>query len=134
LVIGGYAVVFHGHVRLTADIDLFIRSSAGNARKILAAFEDLHLAHPDLTLEGIVKPGSVFKFGRAPHQVELLNDVKGITWDEAWRGAVSEQLFGQKVRYLDFETLIKSKKAAGRLQDLADVEALERIRRDAWLQ
>jgi len=133
VVIGDYAVVFHGHVRLTKDIDLFIHRSEENAHRIVTAFNELGFKHPELTLESLMKPGSVYKFGRAPQQVELLNEVKGITWEETRDGAIPEKLLEQSVHFMDLETLIKSKKAAGRLQDLADAEALERIRRDSWL-
>ena len=133
LVIDGYAVAFHGHVRLTKDVDLFIQPSPENAKRIIAAFEELGFKHPELTVNGLMKPDSVFKLGKAPEQIELLNTVKGITWEEARAGAISEKLLAQPVRFVDLETLIKSKKAAGRLQDLADVEALERIQRDSWL-
>lgn len=134
VVIGGYAVVFHGHVRLTKDVDLFIHASCENAKRIIDAFHVLGFSHPELTEEGLMKTGSVYRFGRAPSQVELLNEVKGISWDEAVAGAIPEKLLDQPVLFIDLETLLKCKKAAGRLQDLADVEALERIHRDSWLR
>ncbi len=133
VVIGGYAVAFHGYVRLTKDVDLFIHRTTKNAERIVSAFGELNFNHPELTVEGLMKLGSVYKFGRVPDQVELLNEVKGITWDEARSHAIPEKLLEQPVYFLELETLIKSKKAVGRLQDLADVEALERILRDSWL-
>ena len=133
IIIGGYAVVFHGHVRLTRDIDLFIQPTRENVEKIVAAFTDLDFKNPDLNSDGLMKKGSVYKFGKAPNQIELLNEVKGITWEEAKNHIIAEKLFDQPVLFLDLDTLIKSKKAAGRLQGLADVEALEQIRCDSWL-
>ena len=118
---------------LTKDIDLFIHRSEENARRIMSAFNDLGFNHPELTLEGLMKPGSVYKFGRAPQQIELFNEVKGIAWKETRASAIPEKLLEQPVHFMDLETLIKSKKAAGRLQDLADAEALEQIRRDSEL-
>ena len=70
---------------------------------------------------------------RDTRQIELFNEVKGIAWKETRASAIPEKLLEQPVHFMDLETLIKSKKAAGRLQDLADAEALEQIRRDSWL-
>ena len=133
ILIGRYAVAFHGYPRFTHDLDLYIHPTQENAKRIVSAFEQLGFKHPELTIEGLLKPNGVYKIGKVPHQLELLNEVKGISWDEARSTAISENLFGQKVYFLNLDTLIKSKKAAGRLQDLADVEQLERIRRDSWL-
>lgn len=133
ILIGGYAVAFHGYPRFTHDLDLYIQPTPENAKRIISGFEQIGFKHPELNIEGLLKPGSVYKIGKVPHQLELINEVKGITWDEAASTAISERLLGQKVRFLNLDTLIKSKKAAGRLQDLADVEQLERIQRDSWL-
>jgi hypothetical protein len=133
MIIGEYAVAFHGHVRLTKDIDLFFHRTQINARRIISAFQKIEFEPSDLSVEGLTKLGSVYRFGIAPDQIELLNEVKGITWDEARKEALEEKLFEQPVLFINFEALLKSKKAAGRLQDLADAEALERIRRDSWL-
>lgn len=134
IVVGGYAVIFHGYVRTTEDIDLYVNPSPQNAETIVAAFRSLDFSHPELTVEFLTKAGSVFRFGRIPEQTELLLQVKGITWDDAWNRSIQHELMGVQVRFLDLENLIKSKQAAGRLQDLADIEKLREIQRDSWLR
>ncbi|MSR65387.1 MAG: hypothetical protein EXS18_06360 [Verrucomicrobiae bacterium] len=134
VIVGGYAVAFHGYDRFTGDIDLFIHSTAENARAIIAAFRGLHFEHPELTIEALTARESVFRFGKRPEQTELLLQVKGITWEEAWKNAIQFELLGAPVRFVDLENLIKAKQAAGRPLDVNDVEKLRQIQRDSWLK
>jgi hypothetical protein len=134
VIVGGYAVVFHGYDRFTGDIDLFIHPTPENAGSIIRAFESLGFTHSDLTVEGLTHAGSVFRFGNRPEQTELLLQVKGTTWDEAWRSAIERPLMGVSVRFLDLESLINTKAAAGRPGDIEDIERLRQIQRDSWLK
>jgi len=119
LVVGGYAVAFHGHPRLTRDLDLFYRQTPENAERILAALHEAGFTNISLTKEDL-------KLGRPPNQIDLNPDVKGVRWDAAILKAVDGEILGQPVKFLDFDTLIDSKRAAGRTQDIADIEALMR--------
>jgi hypothetical protein len=126
LVVGGYAVAFHGHPRLTRDLDLFYRQTPENAEHILAALHEAGFANISLTKEDLLQPQLNYKLGRPPNQIDLNPDVKGIRWDDAAPKAVEGEILSQPVKFLDFETLIDSKRAAGRSQDIADIEALMR--------
>lgn len=126
VVVGGYAVAFHGYPRFTRDLDLFYRQTQGNADRILAALREAGFTKISLTRGDLLDPLLNYKLGRPPNQLDLNPSVKGITWDEANQAAVNGEILGQSVRFLDFETLITSKRAAGRPQDLADIDGLMR--------
>jgi predicted nucleotidyltransferase len=126
LIVGGYAVAFHGHPRFTRDLDLFYRQTPSNAERVLRAFRDYGLDQLTLTIEDLLHPALNYKIGYPPNQLDLNPDVKGLTWDQAAASAVQGRLLGQPVKFLSFDALIDSKTAAGRPQDLADIEHLMR--------
>ena len=126
LVVGGYAIAYHGHPRLTGSLDLFYRQTPENASRILAALHEAGFANISLTKEDLLHPQLNHKLGRPPNQIDLNPDVKGVRWDAAILKAVGGEILGQPVKFLDFDTLIDSKRAAGRTQDIADIEALMR--------
>jgi hypothetical protein len=126
VVVGGYAVAFHGYPRFTRDLDLFYRQTPANAGRILAALHQGGFTNITLTTEDLLHPQLNYKLGRPPNQIDLNPDVKGIQWDSAVQKAVDGEILGQPVKFLDFDTLIDAKRAAGRPQDLADIDALMR--------
>lgn len=126
LVVGGYAVAFHGYPRFTRDLDLFYRQTPDNAERILAALHEAGFTDLSLTKADLLHPQLNYKLGRPPNQVDFNPDVKGTEWATANRVAVSGEILGQPVRFVDFDTLIATKRAAGRPQDLADIDGLMR--------
>ena len=126
LVVGGYAVAFHGHPRFTRDLDLFYHQTPANADRIMAALREAGFATLSLTKDDLLHPQLNYKLGRPPNQIDLNPDVKGIRWADAFGKAVDGEILGQRVKFLDFDTLIDSKRAAARTQDVADIEALIR--------
>src|SRR5207247_2285100 len=126
IVVGGYAVAFHGYPRFTRDLDLFYRQTPENAGRILAALHAAGFTTLSLATADLLDPLLNYKLGRPPNQLDLNPSVKGITWDTANQAAVPGEILGQPVRFVDLETLITSKRAAGRPQDLADIDGLMR--------
>lgn len=126
LVVGGYAVAFHGYPRFTRDLDLFYRQSSENAQRILDALDEAGFTDISLTEADLLHPRLNYKLGRPPNQIDLNPDVKGLIWNDASRRAVSGEILGQPVRFIDFDTLITAKRASGRPQDLADIDGLMR--------
>jgi hypothetical protein len=128
VVIGGYAVAFHGYIRATRDFDIFYPQTQENATKILAALQEYGFTTQLMvTVEDLLQTNINYKIGRPPNQLDLNPSPKGISWAEASSKAVTGEVLGQSVRFLDFDSLIKSKTAAGRSGDLVDVENLMRI-------
>ncbi len=125
LVVGGYAVAFHGHPRYTKDIDLLIDNSDENADRLLLAlsqfgFESLGLKPDDFTV-----PGQVIQLGYPPNRIDLLTGIAGLDFAKLHAHREKVEIEGLEVAFIDIEGLKASKRIAGRLQDLADIESLE---------
>ena len=127
LVVGAHAMAVHGVPRATQDLDIWVQPTRENASRVwraLAAFgaplDDLDISEDDFTA-----PGAVVQIGLPPRRVDLLTEISGIAdFDEAWKGRVVHELQGRSVPFVGRATLITNKRAAGRLKDLADIEAL----------
>ena len=129
LIVGGYAVIFHAQPRFTRDIDVFIKADPANAEATWAA-----LAAFGAPLDGIrpaefAERGSFFRFGRDPRGFDILPDLPGVDFDAAWERRVVDVIdtqSGLKANFISRDDLIVAKIAAGRPQDLADVDAIKR--------
>lgn len=125
LVVGGWAVGFYSEPRSTKDIDLFIRSGVKNSEAVFRALADFGAPLAGVTPADFRdSPDSVFQIGSSPVRADILQAVDGVEFDEAWRGRVEFSLDGIDVHVISAEHLIQNKLKSGRLQDLADVEAI----------
>ena len=124
LIIGGYAVAFHGAPRATGDIDLWVRPTRENAARVLEALRRFGFGGLGLSEEDFTRPDHVVQLGRPPQRVDILTAVDGATFDDAWRGRVETVLSGVPVAFLGREDLLRTKRAAGRPKDLADLDLL----------
>jgi predicted nucleotidyltransferase len=127
LIVGGYAVSFHGQPRATKDIDLFVESSSENAKAVYDALSSFGAPMEGLTLEDLKDPQQFIRFGREPLAVDILPNIDGVVFGLAWDRrveAVIDSERGLKAYFISRDDLIASKMAAGRLRDLADVEDL----------
>lgn len=127
LVVGAHALAVHGHLRATKDLDVWIRPTPENASRVVAAIAEFGAPLHDLIASDLAKPGTVFQIGVAPVRIDLLTAVDGLEFDEAWADRVATQFAGEPAFVPSLAHLIQNKRASGRLQDLADVEALERL-------
>jgi hypothetical protein len=125
LVVGGHALAFHGRPRFTKDVDVLIEPTADNAGRLLLALDDFGFGGLGLTVDDFSAPGPVVQLGVAPNRVDLLTAIDGVTFQEAWDGRVSGRFGAEAVPFLGRTELLRNKRAVGRLQDLADIEALE---------
>ena len=125
LVVGGHAVAFHGHPRFTQDLDLLVRPSVENGRRVVEALKRFGFGSLDVKAEEFASPDLIIQLGRAPHRIDLITGLSGVTFDEAWATRVEARIRGSSVFMISREALIKNKRATGRTQDLADAERLE---------
>jgi hypothetical protein len=127
LLIGGQAVIAHGYPRLTKDMDLWLRPSRANGQRVLDALAEFGTPLRDFTADRFLEPDTIVMIGREPFRVDLITQIPGVEFSAAWerRGAIT--LDGVVIPLIAREDLIANKKAVGRLQDLADVEALEAV-------
>jgi hypothetical protein len=129
LIVGGYAVIFHAQPRFTKDIDLFIKADMANARATYAALASFGAALEGIRPEEFADRGSFFRFGRDPRGFDILPDLPGVDFDAAWERRVEgvlDQETGLTALFISKEDLIAAKLASGRLQDLADVSAVQK--------
>jgi hypothetical protein len=130
LVIGAYAVGIHGRPRATKDLDVWIEATPANAACVLDALRRFGAPLGDLTASDLDHVGTGFKMGLPPRRIDILTQIEGISFAEAWPNRI-EGDFGEGVRcpVIGLADIITNKRAAGRPQDLADVAVLERISR-----
>ena len=93
LVVGGYAVGVHGHPRATKDLDLWIQSSVANARRVLRALREFGAPLGELCVQDLSTPDKGFKMGQPPRRIDVLTEISGVSFDEAWRNHI-ETSFG----------------------------------------
>ncbi|MFN8177631.1 MAG: nucleotidyl transferase AbiEii/AbiGii toxin family protein [bacterium] len=124
VIVGGYALAFHGAPRFTGDLDLFVRPGPDNAARILAALADFGFASLGLTSTDFERPDRVVQLGVPPVRVDLITSIAGVTWGEAAAGRVEGDYGGVRVPFLGRAQFVANKRAAGRRRDLADLEAL----------
>jgi hypothetical protein len=127
LVVGGYAVGYHGFVRATGDLDVFVRLSRRNAEQLLAAFKDFGFDVPELTVAVLMEPGKIVRIGVPPVRLEVMNGISGVSFDQCYGRRVEETIAGVQICFIDRESLLSNKQAAGRPKDLADIAALTKI-------
>ena len=126
VVLGGYAVAFHGYVRNTQDLDILFRADARGVRGVLAALLDFGFPAGTVTAEEVGRPGNIIRMGIPPVRIELMNSVSGVTFDEVWVGRVAGDYGDVAIAYIGRAELLRNKTASGRPKDLADVDELSR--------
>jgi len=125
LVIGGYAVAFHGHPRATGDIDIWIAMSKDNARKTVEALKEFGFDTPNLEDKLFLEKDKNIRMGNPPLRIEILTSIDGVEFGECYKNKKTLTIDNIKVNFISLSDLKKNKKASGRLQDLADIENLE---------
>ena len=125
LVVGAHALAVHGHVRATKDLDLWVRPSLANAQRVLRALAAFGAPLHDLLETDLAEPGTVFQIGVPPLRIDVLTAIDGVDFEAAWEARLTTTFAGIPAVVLSRADLIANKKASGRLQDLADLEALE---------
>ncbi len=128
LVVGGYAVNFHGYPRYTKDIDFWIWIEKANRKKLIKALEDFGFGSSGLTEDDFSSPEVVVQLGYEPYRIDLLVDLEGVKFDTCFANKKMLELEGVEIKFMGIDDLIIVKKISGRLQDLADAEKLEQIR------
>jgi hypothetical protein len=124
LIVGGYALAFHGAPRFTRDIDLFVRPTSDNAVRILTALDEFGFGSLDLSQDDLTTPGRIVQLGVAPLRVDIVTSITGVPWDKAEAGKVSGLFGDTPVSFIGRDDFIANKRATGRAKDAADVEAL----------
>jgi hypothetical protein len=122
LLIGGYAVNFHGYVRYTGDMDIYVSGSSENATRVAKALNEL--GFDEVTPSMFTTPSSMVRMGVPPTKLEVTNFIDGVTFEECYANRLRTTLDGLEVNIMSLMDLRRNKRASGRLKDLADLENL----------
>ena len=124
LLIGGYAVGYHGYARATEDMDIWVAIHPENAQKIVAVVKAFGFDDPELKPEIFLQEPKIIRMGIAPMRLEITTSISGVEFEECYRARIVDEFDGVEVNLIDLENLKKNKKASGRAKDIADVEKL----------
>ena len=124
LIVGGYALAFHGAPRFTGDLDVFVNPAVANAQRILTALEAFGFTSVGLTVNDFTSPDQVIQLGEPPVRIDLLTSITRVSWDAAWAGKVAGNYGDLPVYYIGRAQFLANKRATGRTQDIADLERL----------
>ena len=124
LIVGGYALAFHGAPRFTGDIDIYVRPDPDNARRIVAALADFGFGSLDISAADFERLEHVVQLGVPPVRIDLITSITGVDWEKADAGKASGTYGDVSVFYLGRREFAANKRATGRIRDLADLEAL----------
>jgi len=125
LVVGGYAVAFHGHPRYTSDLDVWVELSPDNADKIIAALKKFGFGSLGLKPEDFLEMDQIVQLGYPPNRIDILTTLIDLKFEDCYKKKVEVEIQGLRINFIDIENLKKNKRATGRSQDLADAENLD---------
>ncbi|HEX8620273.1 MAG TPA: DUF6036 family nucleotidyltransferase [Thermoanaerobaculia bacterium] len=126
MVVGAYALAAHERPRATGDIDIWVRPAPENARLVWTALLRFGAPLEDLTVDDLSQPGIIFQIGRVPKRIDILTQISGVSFDEAWPNRILVESDGVRYAVIGKHELIQNKLATGRPKDLVDVRNLER--------
>jgi hypothetical protein len=124
LVVGAYALAVHGRPRATGDLDVWVEATPENAPRVMGALASFGAPLRDLSEPDFARPGVTYQIGVPPGRIDVLTELTGITFAEAWPGRVSRAFGDLHVDFIGRDAFIRNKRATGRTKDLADVEGL----------
>lgn len=124
VIVGAHALAYHGCPRYTGDVDILVRVSQENARKLEGVIIEFGFGEAALGAEDFLADDRVIQLGVAPNRIDLLTTVTGVTFEAVWEGKVEAELDGVPVHLIGKKQFIQNKKALGRPKDLADLDSL----------
>jgi hypothetical protein len=129
VIVGAYALAFHGAPRASGDIDLFVRPTAANAARVFGALARFGapLESAGVTPADFARAGTVYQIGLPPLRIDVMTEISGVAFDEAWASRVTAEVDGRVIGFIGKAALVKNKQAAGRPKDIADVARFRRL-------
>ena len=124
MIVGGYALAFHGAPRFTGDLDIFVKPDPDNAQRISDALDKFGFKSSGLTKEDFQSLAKVVQLGVPPVRIDIITSLTGVSWEEAFAGRKQGKYGDIPVHYIGREQFVANKRALGRKRDLADLEAL----------
>jgi hypothetical protein len=129
VVVGGYAVAFHGFVRATKDIDILFNNSEQNIQRLKFVLNEFGFPADSLSDTAFSEQGKIIRMGVSPVMIELINIISGVSFKTAWKNRVAGAYGSTEIFYLSKPDLLKNKKASGRPRDLIDIDELRKVKK-----
>jgi hypothetical protein len=126
LVVGAFAVAFHGYPRYTADFDILIRPSEPNIRRVLTTLSEFGFGAVGISKEDLLSSYDVISVGRATNRIDILSSISGIGFDDAWATRKRGDLDWIAVNFIGRDALIQNKRATGRAKHQGDADELNK--------
>ena len=127
-IIGSFALAFYARPRYTKDLDILVEPSLQNARKVLAALNDFGFGELALSEQDFIEPGQIIQLGYEPVRIDLITSIKGMDFENIWSNRSFGKFGDTDTFFIGLAEFIQSKKNADRLQDIADLELLEKVK------
>lgn len=124
VVLGGHAVIAHGYLRTTGDVDIFVRPSHENAIQLLKVMGRYGYTNGEFDLEDFTKVPSYLSFGRYDGWIDIMTFTLGVSFDECYDNRLVLEIQGVPVNFIGLRQLLENKRATGRPQDIRDLENL----------
>ena len=124
LLIGGYAVGYHGYPRATNDMDVWVAVHSDNAERLVDVLQAFGFSVPELSQALFMQENKIVRMGAPPMRIEILTGISGVTFSECYDSRVMDEIDGIPVTLIDLEHLKQNKRASGRFKDLSDLEHL----------
>jgi hypothetical protein len=125
VIVGAYALALHGRPRATGDLDVWIDATPGNAARVVRALAEFGAPMRDIVEADFARPGVVVQLGVPPGRIDILTELTGLTFDEAWPDRLRRPFGDVNVDFIGREAFLRNKRALGRAKDLADIEGIE---------
>ena len=124
LVVGAYALGVHGRPRATGDLDVWVEATPENAARVMRALREFGAPLRGVSDADFSRPGCTYQIGIVPIRIDILTELSGITFDEAWPGRLVRPFGEVDVPFIGRAEFVRNKRATGRAKDLGDVEGL----------
>jgi hypothetical protein len=125
LVVGAYALALHGRPRATGDLDVWVDATPENARRVVQALAEFGAPLSDISDADFATPGAVYQIGVPPGRIDILTELTGITFAEAWSDRLTRAFGDVDVDFIGRASFIRNKRATGRPKDLGDIEGMD---------
>jgi hypothetical protein len=127
LIVGAFALAFHGLPRLTADIDVWVNPTRQNAKRLTAALSEFGFPSTKEQIEEFATPGKMWRVGASNYRIDVMTAIDGVEFHEAWRDKVAGDVSGVPVFYISREHYLRNKTSTTRLKDAQDAARLREL-------
>lgn len=126
VIVGAFALAWHGYPRYTGDLDVLVRPGVTNGERLMRVLREFGFGEIGISADDFAVEGSVIQLGFPPNRIDLLTGISGVAFDEVWEHRETGTVDGLAVPLIGRRELIRNKQSTGRARDLGDVEELSK--------